>query len=127
MGDISDIDAAQSVKLIGSSSDGTEQAPVGSTTNGEVLASDTANSGGLDAVLNLTTTPQEGKVSTSVKSDRKYIVMQALDKNVKWGFSNTTQSFDLFKNQIIIVPLGPNTSVWFKMSSGTGDVAFGEA
>ena len=45
---------------------------------------------------------------------------------VKTAFSNTTQSFDLFKNQLIMVPVGPNTQIWFKVTSSTGSVAFGE-
>lgn len=129
MGDINDIEAAQSVKIIGSQADGTEQTPVGSTVNRELLASDTANSpgGGVDTVLALTTTPSEGKVGGTPKSDRKYVIMEALSTNVKWGFSNSTQSFDLFKSQLVIFPAGPNTTIWFKVSAGTGSVAFGEA
>jgi len=129
MADISDINAAQSVKLIGATSDGTEETPIGSSVNREILASDTANSpgGGLTATIALTTTPVEGKVGGAPKPDRKYIIMEALSTNVKWGFTAGAQPFDLFKSQVIIFPAGPNTHLWFKMSSSTGNLAFGEA
>ena len=127
--DISDIQAAQTVKVVGSAADGTEQTPVGSSVNGEVLASDTANSptGGADKLIALTTTPVEGKVAASVKADRKYIIMEGLTTNIKWGFSASSQSFDLFKSQLVIFPAGPNTKIWFKVTAGTGSVGFGEA
>lgn len=126
MADLSDINAAQAVKVVGSSSSGVEQTPVKSSANGDLGVGDVLDNGGLDTVLALTTTPVEGKVGVSAKANRKYFIMEALDNGVKWGFSNTTQSFDLFKSQLIMVPVGPNTSIWFKMSSGTGSVAIGE-
>lgn len=94
--------------------------------NDETRVDDSLNSGGVDGIISLTTTPVEGKVSGSVLANRKYVVFQALDKNVKWGFSNTTQSFDLFKNQIIMVPLGQETAIWFKTSTGSSSVSFAE-
>ena len=90
------------------------------------LTSDKLNFGGVDTVLNLTTAPVEGKVGASVLEKRKYFIMQALDKNVKWGFSNSTQSFDLFKNQLIMIGIGEGTQIWFKTSTGTSSVAIAE-
>jgi hypothetical protein len=60
------------------------------------------------------------------KANRKYFIMEALDNNVKWGFSASTQNFDLFKSQLIMIPVGPNTTVYFKMTTGTGQVVIGE-
>lgn len=94
--------------------------------NRDLGTSDVLDAGGLDTILNLTTTPVEGKVGVSAKANRKYFIMEALTTNVKWGFSNTTQSFDLFKSQLIMVPVGPNTQIWFKVSTGTGQVAIAE-
>jgi hypothetical protein len=126
MADLNDVNSAQAVKVIGSNSSGVETTPVKSSLNGELGTSDILDNGGLDTVLALTTTAVEGKVAGAAKANRKYFIMEALDNNVKWGFSNTTQSFDLFKSQLIMVPCGPNTQIWFKMSSGTGNVAIGE-
>lgn len=96
------------------------------TINSEVAIRDTHDNGGLDTIIALTTTPIEGKVSSSAKTERKYIIMEALTKNVKWGFSNSTQSFDLFKSQLIMVPIGANTDIWLKTTTGSGSVAFAE-
>jgi len=126
MADLSELEASDSTKIIGSSSSGDESNYVGANANNEVYIRDTHDNGGLDTILNLTTTPSEGKVGVLRKTNRKYVIMEALNKNVKWGFSNTTQSFDLFKSQLIMVPIGENTEIWFKMSTGIGDVAFSE-
>jgi len=122
MGDVSRDRSSQSTRV--TNSEETNITKVSS--DGEFSIRDTHDNGGLDTVLNLTTTPQEGKVGATVKANRKYVIMEALDKNIKWGFDVSSQSFDLFKSQLIMVPLGENTEVWFKMSTGTGDVAFGE-
>ena len=98
----------------------------GVSVNKELFIRDTHDNGGLDIIIPLTVTPVEGKVGALVKVERKYVIMEALTTNVKWGFSNTTQSFDLFKSQLIMVPIGPNTQIWFKVSTGTGNVAFAE-
>lgn len=126
MADIIDKNATNPVRVIGADLTGTETTPVKSSANGDLGTSDVLDNGGLDVVLPLTTTPVEGKVGASAKPARKYFIMEALNANVKWGFSNTTQSFDLFKSQLIMVPTGPNTEIWFKMGAGTGSVAIGE-
>lgn len=126
MADIQDIDAAQTVKVVGSDPTGVEETPVSSTPNGELKIADTHNNGGADTVINLTTTPVEGKVGVTVQANRKYVIMEALTTRVKWGFSSSTQNFDLFKSQLIMVPIGENTEIWFSVSSGTGSIAFAE-
>lgn len=124
--DASDIQRASSVKIVGVNPDGSETNPVGSSVNKEIFIRDTHDNGGLDSVINLTTVAVEGKVGAVRKIERKYVIMEALSNNVKWGFSQTTQSFDLFKSQLIMVPIGENTQIWFKVSTGTGSIAFGE-
>lgn len=127
MADINDKDAAQSIKVIGATSDGTEETPVSSSPNGELKIADTHNNGGLDTVITITSgVPVELKVGGSRLANRKYVVIEALDTGIKWGFSNTTQSFDLFKSQLIMVPIGENTEIWFDCDSGTKDVAIAE-
>jgi len=126
MGDLTELESSGSTKIVGSDLDGNETNSIGASSNKEIFIRDTHDNGGLDTVINLTTTPSEGKVDVARKTLRKYVLMQALDTNIVWGFTNTTQSFDLFKNQLIMVPVGENTEIWFKMKSGTGDIAFGE-
>ena len=126
MADLTDIQAAAVVKVVGSDATGAETNTQAVSTLNEAQVADILNNGGLDIVLSLTTTASEGKVGVSRKTNRKYVIMEALTANVKWGFSNTTQSFDLFKSQLIMVPVGDQTQIWFKMSAGTGTVAFAE-
>lgn len=124
MGDISEINASQAVKIIGSGPDGSESNPVEASSNNELYNADCVNHAAIDIVLSLTTTPQEVKVGASRQVNRKYLWMQALDANVKWGF-DTNCRFDLFKNQMIIHPVG-NVPVYMKVSTGTGSAAVGE-
>jgi hypothetical protein len=125
MADLNDIQAAQQVKLIGQDATGVESTPVKSTTLGDLNVSDIPNQTGLSATVALTTAAVEGKVGGSTMVNRKYIEMQALSNNVKWGY-DTTCPFSLFKDQFFSLPAGENCKVYFKMSSGTGSVAIGE-
>ncbi len=127
MADLNEKEASSSSKIVGADSTGNETDYAIVTSNQELAIRDTHDNGGLDTILSLDAiTAVEGKVGALPKAERKYIIMEALDTNIKWGFSNTTQSFDLFKSQLIMVPVGPNTEIWFIMSTGTGQVAFGE-
>lgn len=125
MADLSDTQAAQSVKIIGSDSSGIETSAVGATTSGDLNVADVPNQTGLNTTLNLTTTPVEGKVGVSTMTNRKYVEMQALTSNVKWGYDSSCP-FDLFKNQFFALPAGTNCKVYFKASTGTAQVAFAE-
>jgi len=80
---------------------------------------------GTSTTLTLTTTAVLFKVGASVLSNRKYIEMQAIDKNVKWGYT-TNCDFDLFKNQFFSLPAGENCNVYLKASTGTADIAISE-
>ena len=125
MADLTDLQAAQTVKVVGTDSSGVETNAVGATTLGDLQAADVPNQTGLSTTLNLTTTAIEGKVGGTTMTNRKYIEMQALSTNVKWGYT-TTCDFDLFKNQFFALPAGFNCKVYFKVTTGTGSVAFSE-
>jgi hypothetical protein len=125
MADLSGIDSSQSVKIVGNDATGVEQTPVSSTTLGDLSVSDIPNQTGLSILLPLTTTAVEGKVGASTMVNRKYIEMQGMSTNIKWGY-DTTCPFDLFKSQFFSLPAGANCKVYFKMSIGTGSVAIGE-
>jgi len=125
MADLSGVDSSQSVKIVGNNSTGVEQTPVSSTTLGDLNVSDIPNQTGLSILLALTTVAVEGKVGASTMTNRKYIEMQGMSTNIKWGY-DTTCPFDLFKSQFFSLPAGANCKVYFKMSTGTGSVAIGE-
>lgn len=125
MADLTELQSAQTIKLVGSSTTGTESTYAKVTPNQEVGATDTVNTSVVSGTIALTTTAIELKIGGSRLSNRKYIWMEALDTNVKWGFSASDQSFDIFKNQILTFPIG-DVAIYAKMSSGTGNIAFGE-
>ena len=97
------------------------------TPNKELTISDTHDHGGLDTILTITSgTPIELKVGGTRLANRKYVIIEALGTGIKWGFSSRTQSFDIFKSQILMVPIGQNTQIWFDCDAATKDVAVGE-
>ena len=128
MGDISDINAAQSIKIIGSANDGTEQTPVKSSSNGDLGVSDGLRQGGVQGALSLATgnTAYEAKVGVSKLSNRKILTITALD-DMYWGYDDTVTTSNgtpLAKNQQIIFSIDPNStfSVWL-VASGNGKSA----
>lgn len=125
MADLNNIEAAGSTIIVGSDATGTETSPVKATTLGEIQSADVPNQTGLSGLVALTTIAVEGKVGVSTMTNRKYIEMQAISSNVKWGY-DTDCPFDLFKNQFFSLPAGENCKVYFKVSTGTGSVAIGE-
>lgn len=123
MADLTDIQAAGSVKIIGSDATGLEGVPVNSTLNGDLQADDTTRAGGSNATVTLAGSAVEVKVGASRLTTRKYVIIMPSVNSVKWGFSVGSQTFDVFKNQLLILPLGPNTPIYI---NGTGMVEIGE-
>ena len=87
--------------------------------------SDILDGSGVNSILNLTTTAVIGRVGLSNLEQRKYYIMEALSTGVKWGFDSSCP-FDLFKSQLIMIPLGDSVNIYFKMSTGTGQVSIAE-
>lgn len=125
MADLSLNDSSQKVSIVGSDSSGSETNPIASNTAGELSVNDTPNQAGVENAITLTTTAIIAKVGVSPLDNRKYVVIQALDNNVKWGFSSTCR-FDCFKNQLIFIPAGPDAVIYLKASTGTAIVVLGE-
>lgn len=125
MADLTELQAAQTIKLVGSTTTGAESTYAKVTPNQEIGATDTVNTSATSTTINLTTTAVELKVGANILVNRKYIWLQGLENNIKWGFTLTDQPFDLFKSQLLTFPIG-NVPIYAKMSSGTGSIAFGE-
>lgn len=129
MTDLNSNQAADTTKIVGAGTDGTESYPAKVSPNQDLGVGDVLDNGGLNAILGLTTTPKLGVVNIdgiTPKPNRKYFIMQGLDNGIKWGFTSSAQNFDLFKSQLVMIPCGPNTTIYFKVTSGTGNVAIGE-
>lgn len=128
MADLTDSQSSINAKISGSDSSGVETNFAKVSVNQDLGTADVLN-GGVDVSLNLSTSPILGVTNVdgvTPLENRKYLIMQATTTNVKWGFSASTQNFDLFKSQVIMIPAGILTTVYFKVSTGTGAVSIGE-
>lgn len=84
---------------------------------------------GVYSSLTVGTSAVELKVGGSVVSDRIAITMQSNDNNVYWGYSNavtTTTGTRIFKDQFILLPVGPNVSVWLIADGSSKTVRIAE-
>lgn len=133
MGDLDQKERAASVFIMGADADGKETNPVGANTNRELTNVDTINNGAIDTTLTVTTTAIEGKVGLSRKVNRKYVwfmpitVPNSPNAWIWWGFTGSTQSFKVFKDQLLCFPIGEGSEIWFRSpSAGNFSVAFGE-
>lgn len=125
MADITDKKRSSPVQVVGGGSDD-EEYLVNVTPIKEISASDILNNGGLDAELTVGTSAVELKVGGSRKENRKYVMFQALDQNIKFGFSDTTQNMPCQKGRFFMIPVGEDTEVWFIATSASKTVAIGE-
>jgi len=125
MGDISREKQTMPTILKGGGSDG-EEYNAGISPLDEQLVADILNNGGTDAELTVGTSAVELKVGASKKANRKYVIFVPLDSGIKFGFSSSTQNIPVFKHQMIMMPVGEDTEVWFIATSSGKTVAIGE-
>ena len=112
--DLDSNNAAGTSKIIGSDATGVETTPVASSSKGELTVVDGLSNGGVFGNLNLVTanTAYEAKVGVSALTNRKSLIITALD-DMYWGYTNTVTSANgspLYKNQTIIFDINPNSS-----------------
>lgn len=114
MADLNQLDAAQTIKIAGSDSVGTETNFVNATTNGDLKVSDGLKQGGVQGNLNLITAgvAYQAKVGASPIANLKCLTITALD-DMFWGYTNTVTTSTgtpIFKNQTITFDVDPNSS-----------------
>jgi hypothetical protein len=128
MADLSEIERSEIVRITGSSSDGTEQTPIGSTSYGEIFTHDVFDNGWTSLLISIAAgATAEIKVGVSKLANRKGIFLQAKGKDVTFGHSASVLPFDAFKNQFFSLPIGDGTSVFLKNNGASSvDVAVGE-
>lgn len=122
MADLTDIQAAQTVKLVGSSPFGTESTPVKSSSNGDLGSSDIVDTTGLYGTITVGTSPVEVKVGASPLNSRKLLTLDNTSNTTfYWGYNNsiTTSAFAgrIFKDQQASWAVGPNVSIWIVAGS----------
>jgi len=126
MADLTDIQAAGTVKIVGSDSTGVEQTPVISTANGSLSTTDISNNGGVNAAISVTTSAIEAKVGGSALANRKNLTIHNNGTGtIYWGYSSgvtTTNGTPVFKDQFVSWDVGASTSVFLIAISGTQNV-----
>ncbi len=91
MADLSDINAAQSVKILGADTAGVEQTPVGSSLNGDLQVSNGLKEGGATAAktTGVANTAVEVFAGVARLANRKSLIILIDDGTFFWGYDNT--------------------------------------
>lgn len=120
MADLNDIQAAQSVKLVGNSLTGGETTPVNSSATGELLVADTINTAGQFRAQSITTTASEALGAATILANRKMLSITPTTGTVYWGYSSvvtTITGTPIFKNQNMVFAVGPNVHIFLIAAS----------
>ncbi len=130
MADLTEIQAADSVKIIGSDAAGVETTPVASTANGDLKTADISDNGGLNGSVTVGTSAVEAKVAVSTLSNRKVLTISHNGNGkLYWGLSNsvtTSNGTQIFKNTMATFDVGPNTHIWLISDLAGNDVRIAE-
>jgi len=126
MADLSETQSSQSVKIMGSSSDGTEQTPVQSSNNGEVLSSDISNNGGVEDFITVGTSAVEAKVGASALPNRKELSVYNNSSSILYyGYTSgvtVLTGTPITKKQLAHFKCGTGTTVYL-ISGSAGNNA----
>lgn len=123
MADLSDLQAAQTIKIAGASTSGVESTYADVSANQELKAVDILGVSVVQNTLSVGTGASvELKVGGSPLTNRKSIIIQAQGSNLTYGFSSGSQPFTIANGTTITLSLGPGISVWARRSSGIGSV-----
>lgn len=130
MADLNDINAAQSVKIIGSDSLGIESTPVQSTDDGRLNVVDVLDGLGVQGALTIGTSATEAKVGGSPLSNRKLLtVYNNSDSIVYWGYTSgvtTTNGTPILKKQLARWDISPNATVYLIADTSGNNVRITE-
>jgi len=98
---------------------------VKNTVTEPIIVTDIINQPGVNTILPLTTIAIEAKVGATALTNRHVVNLQALTKNVKWGYDSTCP-FDIFKDQFFALSAGDLCTIFVKVSTGVGSIVVGE-
>lgn len=131
MSDLSDLQAAQTVKIAGAGSTGSETNYINATVNGEVRVANIIDTTGTQGALSVSTTAIPIRVGLSNLAGRT--VVTALNNGtatIFWGRTSgltTSNGTQLMRNQMAIWDVGPNSDIYLIATSGSHDVRITEA
>jgi hypothetical protein len=131
LGDLSEIQAAQSVKLIGSDLTALEDYPVNATPTGDL---NTANllvtSNGVQGSITVGTLATEAKVGASTLTNRKLLtVFHNGSGKLYWGFTSgvtTATGTQIFKNTTVSFCVSTSAKVYLISDTAGQDVRITE-
>lgn len=129
MADANYIDRTAETKIVGQDSTGTGVNYVSATTNGDLQATDVANTSCVYKNVSVTTSASELKVGVSRLTARKMIVIEPLGGDIYFGYDSsitTSNGILLKKGQIMALPIGATISVYAICASGTQDTRIQE-
>jgi hypothetical protein len=118
MGDLSYEQSCQAVELVEEATSNTAKI----TPNGEVRIADMITVGNAYGALSVSTSAVELKVGGAILTNRKAVHFQPKDNGIFWGYSNavtTSTGTEMFKDQIIFLPMATGVSIWF-IATGAG-------
>jgi hypothetical protein len=132
MADISDINAAQTVKIVGSDATGVEQTPVASTSNADLQVVDRANTSGVNGNITVGTSAVAARVGGSNLAVRKTLTITNLGTTIiYWGYSagvTTANGTPIYKKQMTTWEgIGPAITVYLISASAGNNVRITES
>jgi hypothetical protein len=131
MADLSNLDAAQTVKLAGADSAGSETNFVNASGLGELQTSDVITGAGSQAALSIGTSATEAKVGGSALTNRKLLtVFNNSNSTVYWGRSaavTTSNGTPIFKQQLMTFDFAADAPLYLIAGSAGNDVRITES
>jgi hypothetical protein len=113
MADLTNLQAAETVKIAGADAAGVETNFVNASGSHEMFVHDVWRTSGVEATLSLTTTAQEIKVGASKLTDRKMLILSATSLRVMIGPSTSCLT-PVANGATIFLP---TNIVWYAKSS----------
>jgi hypothetical protein len=131
MADLSQLQAAEFVAVVGSDSTGNETNPVNATQKGEIRSAEMLRSGGNQASKSMiANTPIRAAVGASNLSGRKFLAVFAETGKIYWGFTSgvtVANGFPIEKNApATVFAVGDDCDIWL-VSGVTATVRVGES
>lgn len=132
MADLSDLQAAESVKIVGSNSSGIETNPVKVSSNQDLGTSDIVDTSGVYGQLTVGTTAIQLKVGISNLSNRKLVTLDnTSNTTIYWAYDSsvTTSTYAgrILKDQQASWSIGSNLSIYLIAASAGNIIRISEA